>query len=226
VNDRLYRSVDDRVIGGVCGGLADRFDIDPSLIRIAWALVTILSGGVLFLLYIVMWIVVPEQPAPGSAGWRPAPPPGPDTMGGWQPPATGTAAGASAAGASGDTGAGTYGARAEGDGATATAWTPVGEPGEPGAPGAAPPPNTTAWVPPDEAYASRRAARAARRAERDRNGALVFGGILIVLGLWFLLDQYLPDIDLGQYWPVLLIGLGVVLLVGALGRRSRGEPPA
>jgi phage shock protein PspC (stress-responsive transcriptional regulator) len=224
VNDRLYRSVDDRVIGGVCGGLAERFDIDPSLIRIAWALVTILSGGVLFLLYVVMWIVVPEQPAPGSAGWRPAPPPGPDAMGGWQPPTAAGAAGV--AGAADAAGAGGYGATAAGEPATAADWTPVGEPGATGGAGTTPPPNATAWVAPDEVYASRRAARAARRAERDRNGALVFGGILIVLGLWFLLDQYLPDVNLGQYWPVLLIGLGVVLLVGALGRRGGGAPPA
>ena len=65
MNDRLYRSVDDRVISGVCGGLADRFDLDPSLVRIGWVVLAIATGGVpLLILYVLMAVVVPEEPTP------------------------------------------------------------------------------------------------------------------------------------------------------------------
>lgn len=59
---RLTRSLDERMIGGVCGGLAKYFNIDPSFVRIGWVLLTI--SGMVFLgvvAYIVMMIVVPEE---------------------------------------------------------------------------------------------------------------------------------------------------------------------
>ena len=68
MNDRLYRSRSERMLAGVAGGVADRFDLDPSFVRIAWAILTILSGGIFLLIYIVMAIVVPEEPVGGSAG--------------------------------------------------------------------------------------------------------------------------------------------------------------
>ncbi len=58
---RLYRSKDDRVVAGVCGGIAEYFDVDPALIRIA-ALIMVFSGGG-FLAYLVAWLVIPENPA-------------------------------------------------------------------------------------------------------------------------------------------------------------------
>lgn len=58
---RLYRS-DDRLLGGVCAGLADYFDLDPSLVRIAYALISILSAAFPGLLvYIILWIVIPPR---------------------------------------------------------------------------------------------------------------------------------------------------------------------
>lgn len=62
---RLYRSRD-AVIGGVCGGLADYFDADPTLVRIAMFLLTFL-GGLSLWVYIVMWIIIPRQPYPQPA---------------------------------------------------------------------------------------------------------------------------------------------------------------
>lgn len=62
MRDRLYRSRDERVIFGVCGGVADWLDIDPSLVRIAFALLTV-SAGIGLVLYIVMALVVPEEAA-------------------------------------------------------------------------------------------------------------------------------------------------------------------
>lgn len=55
---RLYRSTTDKVIGGVCGGLAAYFKIDPVLVRLAFV-VFALAGGASILLYIVLWIAVP-----------------------------------------------------------------------------------------------------------------------------------------------------------------------
>jgi phage shock protein C len=62
VTDRLYRSTDDRMLAGVAGGLAEMFDVDPSLIRVVWAVLIVLTGGLALLVYIVMAIVVPERP--------------------------------------------------------------------------------------------------------------------------------------------------------------------
>lgn len=58
---RLYRSRRDRMIAGVCGGLAEYFNIDPTIVRII-AVVALLAGMGGFLAYIIMWIVVPEEP--------------------------------------------------------------------------------------------------------------------------------------------------------------------
>ncbi|MEK6206658.1 MAG: PspC domain-containing protein [Chloroflexota bacterium] len=55
---RLYRSTSDRAIAGVCGGLAQYFEVDPALVRILF-LVFALAGGASVLLYVVLWIAVP-----------------------------------------------------------------------------------------------------------------------------------------------------------------------
>jgi phage shock protein C len=55
---RLYRSRDNRMIGGVCGGLAEYFNIDPTLVRLVF-LILFLAAGSGPLLYRVMWVIVP-----------------------------------------------------------------------------------------------------------------------------------------------------------------------
>ena len=55
---RLYRSAGDKVIAGVCGGLAQYFSIDPAIVRLAFV-VFALAGGASVLLYIALWIAVP-----------------------------------------------------------------------------------------------------------------------------------------------------------------------
>lgn len=60
---RLVRSSTDKKIGGVCGGLADYFDLDPTIIRIVWLLAFLCAGAGL-LAYIVLWIALPLAPTP------------------------------------------------------------------------------------------------------------------------------------------------------------------
>lgn len=58
---KLYRSVTDRYIGGVCGGLAKYFNTDVVVIRLLF-FIALIAGGGGFLAYIILWIVVPEEP--------------------------------------------------------------------------------------------------------------------------------------------------------------------
>ena len=59
---RLHRSNENKVVAGVCGGIAEYFDMDPTLIRLAWILFCALGGsGVLA--YIIAAIIIPERAA-------------------------------------------------------------------------------------------------------------------------------------------------------------------
>lgn len=58
---KLYRSVNNRQLWGVCAGLADYFDLDVSIVRVLFVLFTVLGGPGL-LVYIVLAFVVPEEP--------------------------------------------------------------------------------------------------------------------------------------------------------------------
>lgn len=59
---KLYLSGDDRKIGGVCGGIGDYFDKDPTLIRILFILLILLSFGFGILAYLAMWLIIPREP--------------------------------------------------------------------------------------------------------------------------------------------------------------------
>jgi phage shock protein PspC (stress-responsive transcriptional regulator) len=63
---RLYRLRDGRVVAGVCAGLAAYLGIDPTLVRLAFALLTIF-GGAGVLLYLCAWIVIPEEGGDGAS---------------------------------------------------------------------------------------------------------------------------------------------------------------
>jgi phage shock protein C len=58
---RLYRSRSDRKLAGVCGGLAQYSNIDPTLIRVLFVVLALLGGPGL-VIYLLMWILVPEEP--------------------------------------------------------------------------------------------------------------------------------------------------------------------
>jgi phage shock protein PspC (stress-responsive transcriptional regulator) len=168
MNRRLYRSPSDRFIAGVAGGMAESWDLDPAIVRVGWVLLTLLTGGLLLVIYVVMAIVVPLRPADVPPGGYAPPPPG------WVPP--------------------------EG-GAPPEGWvSPEG-----GAPGGAPagPPSWSGYRPP--------------RPQGDHTGAAVLGVLLIGLGAWLLVRDYL-DIDVGRLWPVAVIGLGAFLILLALAR--------
>ena len=60
---RLYRSRSERMLFGVSGGMAEYFDVDPTLVRIAWVVVAIISAGVGFLAYLALAIIIPESTA-------------------------------------------------------------------------------------------------------------------------------------------------------------------
>jgi phage shock protein PspC (stress-responsive transcriptional regulator) len=77
VHERLYRSRTDRVLFGVAGGFAEWLDIDPSLVRLVWALLVV-AGGAGLLLYIIAALVIPEEPWEAST----AVPTTPDAAGG------------------------------------------------------------------------------------------------------------------------------------------------
>lgn len=60
MNKKLYRSRSNRVIGGVCGGLAQYLGIDPTVVRLIMALVTFV-GGMSLLVYLIAWLIIPEE---------------------------------------------------------------------------------------------------------------------------------------------------------------------
>jgi phage shock protein C len=167
VRERLYRSRTDRILFGVAGGMADWLDVDPSVVRLVWALLVVF-GGAGIILYIIAAIVVPEEP------WEAVASPG---MPG-------------AAGAPGD-------AAPEGG----------------AAPGGAAAAGPASYF---ESRAARRAARAARHAERPGTGGIIVGLILILVGAWFLLKAYVPALDDRWLWPGILVVVGALFIVAAM----------
>jgi phage shock protein C len=65
MTNRLYRSRRDRLVGGVCGGLGAYFGIDPVIVRLVFVAATI-WGGMGFLVYLVLWIIIPPEERPGA----------------------------------------------------------------------------------------------------------------------------------------------------------------
>jgi phage shock protein C len=70
---RLTRSSRERLWAGVAGGLAEYFDIDPTLVRFLWIAATVVSGGLAIPVYILAWIIMPRDDRPSTTGqypWR------------------------------------------------------------------------------------------------------------------------------------------------------------
>ncbi|MFA6329752.1 MAG: PspC domain-containing protein [Candidatus Micrarchaeia archaeon] len=60
---RLYRSSKDRILGGVCGGIADYYHMDPTIVRLVWIALAMIPPfyGAFILLYFIMWVIVPRK---------------------------------------------------------------------------------------------------------------------------------------------------------------------
>jgi len=205
MDDRLYRSVDDRMLAGVAGGVAERLDADPAIIRIVWALLIVLTGGIALVAYIVMAIVVPDAPGGGRVPPTPiapdptGPPPDPESPTSATPISTSVAAPP-----------------------TAPLAALAALPAEPA------PASAGGWIAPNGQAVARAEAppvgRKGRAGAGDDGGraALIGGLALILIGGLFLVRQFIPAIDFGAWWPLILVGIGVILVVMSMapGRRS------
>ena len=60
--DKLYRSSDEKVVAGVCAGLAHKFDLNANGLRCAVALVTLFLSGLPIVVYVVLWMILKERP--------------------------------------------------------------------------------------------------------------------------------------------------------------------
>jgi phage shock protein C len=73
---RLYRSRANRILAGVCGGIGEYMNVDPTIIRVIVILVALVYGtGIL--LYIIAWLIIPERPIESA---QPIPPPPSQTV--------------------------------------------------------------------------------------------------------------------------------------------------
>lgn len=139
---RLYRSRTDSMVGGVCGGLGEYLNVDPILFRVLFVLALII-GGSGFLVYVILWIVIPEEPVipikTENLNKEPMNDTNNQTDGGFK----------------------------------------MGE--EPKKP--------------------------------QKNDGNLWGGlILITLGGIFLIDRFVPRIEFGDLWPLILVVVGVILI--------------
>src|SRR5689334_10688078 len=65
---RLMRSSRERMWAGVAGGMAEYFDLDPSLVRLLWVAATVVTGGLAVPVYILAWIILPRDDRAGGYG--------------------------------------------------------------------------------------------------------------------------------------------------------------
>ena len=150
--ERLYRSVREKMIGGVCGGLADYFSVDVTLVRLI-VLVAIFTG-VGFFAYLAAWIIIPVNPA---------------EQGGQEHHNR-------------DVGEAVKGIVSDIKDATKGLYLQ-------------------------------------EKPENHENRSKIAGGILVTLGVLFLLERYLPYwFDMGKMWPLLLILIGIAIIYR--GRRK------
>ena len=64
----MYRSRQHRMIAGVCGGIAERYGMSPTVVRLLFLLSCLLPGPQ-FVIYLIMWVFIPKAPAPAPPGY-------------------------------------------------------------------------------------------------------------------------------------------------------------
>ena len=144
---KLYRSVTDKMIGGVAGGLAEYFEIDPVIVRLLFVL-AVIFGGSGILAYIILWIVIPQRPY---------------------------------------------------------IITPFNSQKE-----------AQSTESKSDENKSESESKMNSFAVKPHNNKTVFAGaFLIVLGGLFLLDNFVPHFRFSHFWPLVLIGLGIAIIMNA-----------
>lgn len=146
---KLYRSVTDKMLGGVCGGLAEYFAIDPVIVRLIFVL-AVIFGGSGILAYIILWIIIPQKPyiiTPFNTN----------------PP-------------SGDSTSSTEDKKSEHSDSNMN-FVNINK--------------------------------------NQSNRSIYAGAFLILLGGIFLLDNFVPHFHFGDFWPLILIGLGFAIILNA-----------
>ncbi len=194
--DRMYRSEHDRMIAGVCGGLADHLGVDPTLVRLAFVLLAFLHG-VGILIYLAMAVIVPRESAVEMA---------PREVVRSNAREYGDEARRAVAGVRGGGG---------GKGEEAPVCDEPAPPAEdPGRGGGAPGEPTVEVVPPAPPPPP------APRPVGGTGHGSVLGAVLIALGVLLLARNlgFIWWIDWGVYWPVVLVLLGGALVARGLRR--------
>lgn len=146
---KLYRSVTDKMLGGVCGGLAEYFAIDPVIVRLIFVL-AVIFGGSGILAYIILWIIIPQKPF---------------------------------------------------------IITPFNSN-----------PPSGSSQPSEEEKKSENTEfnmSALNLNKTQSNRSIYAGAFLILLGGIFLLDNFVPHFHFGDFWPLILIGLGFAIILNA-----------
>jgi len=156
-NKRLYRSAKSKVFGGVAGGIADYFEIDPIIIRLLFVVIAFAGGGGV-IVYLILWIALPLEPImPFNMN-----------MGSGEPFSNDNPGEPSSAGYNTD------------------ASNPFNIPVKP----------------------------------ENRNG-LIGGIVLISIGLIFLANRFIPNINFSDLWPLVIIVLGGVLIATSFAERKK-----
>jgi len=155
-NKRLFRSAKSKVFGGVAGGIAEYFDIDPIIIRLLFVIIAFAGGGGA-VVYLILWIALPLEPI------------SPFTMN-------------------------------------------MGS-------GDSPDPGNTGSQPGAEYNTGNSGPFSMPVKSENRNG-LIGGIVLITLGLIFLANRFIPNINFGDLWPLVLVILGGVLIATSFAERK------
>lgn len=154
---RLYRSRKNKVISGVCGGIAEYMNVDPTIVRLIWA-ISIVYGGIGIIAYIICLIVIPEATDE----------------------------------------------KRQNDSADAQQQYDKNE-----------------QSCPEDQYSSQQDQSSSQHQNTSDRNRIVAGTLLICIGGFMLFRRYFYWINLGKYWPVLLIVAGIVIIVN--GTMNRGE---
>lgn len=165
------------MLGGVCAGIAEYFDLDPTVVRLLTVLLVVVGNAAAVIVYIVMWIAVPEEPlGVPHAGERERGP-----------------------------------VMAEESNRSTS--------GVPGPDSPPPPPPHTATPPPGHQPSRVTPETGVGPEGRGRSGAWL-GAVLIFIGVALLVQMFVPEVRLWEYWPVIIIVAGILMIVRP-GRGTR-----